>query len=92
MSHRVALRNSSALNHPVTNQSLSSHVRYHCSVFSKNCDERLADIRADHITVGLGKAPTACYVLVQSDGMKRRTRNKPVGLEKATEWKELIPL
>jgi hypothetical protein len=49
-------------------------------------------IRADHVTFGVGQAPTECYVLVQFDGTKRRTRSKPVGLEKATEWKELIPL
>lgn len=55
-------------------------------------NRRLTDIRADHITVGIRQHPTKCYVLVQFDGTKRRTRNKPIGLEKATEWKELIPL
>lgn len=65
----------------------------HLSWFSQNClKPRLADIRADHITVGLGQAPTECYVLVQFDGTKRRSKSKPVGLEKATEWKEVILL
>jgi hypothetical protein len=65
----------------------------HFSILSQNRHKCLADIRADHIlTVGLGHVPTECYVLIQIDGTKRRTRSKPVGLEEATEWNELIPL
>ena len=64
----------------------------HFSVFLQNRHKSLADIRVDHITVGLEQVPAECYVLVQFDGTKRRTGNKPVALEKAAEWKELIPL
>ena len=64
----------------------------HFSVILQNHHKCLAGIRVDHITVGLEHSPAEGYVLVEFDGTKRRTGNKPVGLEKATEWNELIPL
>ncbi|KAG6369853.1 hypothetical protein JVT61DRAFT_13413 [Boletus reticuloceps] len=50
-------------------------------------------IRAEDIVAGFRGMPVGFYVVVQFDGTKRRTENKPICLhESIVEWDEKIQL
>jgi len=60
---------------------------------TSNLQVVITRIRAEDVTAGFKRMPVGLYVLVQFDGTKRRTENKPVRLhDSIVEWDDRIQL
>lgn len=56
-------------------------------------DNHLAGIRAEDVVAGFRRIPVGFYILIQFDGAKRRTENKPVRFhDSVVEWDDMVQL
>ena len=72
---------------------MSSRVRTTVRLSFQKRDNSLAGIRAEDVVAGFKRMPVGFYALVQFDGTKRRTENKPLRLhDSIVEWDDVIQL